>query len=173
MVTTQRAKTAIDRHGESDLLQFALRWSANLLLELTCARLIQRGRKGVVRPSGRVLMHTKLATTRRQVLRYLGLAGATLMSKTALADSITRLPRQAISANIDCPFSRRGSASPCHRTSFVSVSGHERQQTRAGLRKWRRPERWRRRREAVAAKADLWDVQWLTVEPRNRKSATW
>src|SRR5450631_2909796 len=40
VVTTQRAKTAIDRHGESDLMQFALRWSANLLLELTCARLI-------------------------------------------------------------------------------------------------------------------------------------
>jgi DMSO/TMAO reductase YedYZ molybdopterin-dependent catalytic subunit len=37
-------------------------------------------------------MHTKLATTRRQVLRHLGLAGATLMSKSALADSITRFP---------------------------------------------------------------------------------
>jgi hypothetical protein len=37
-------------------------------------------------------MHTKLATTRRQLLRHLGLAGATLMSKTTFADSITRLP---------------------------------------------------------------------------------
>jgi hypothetical protein len=37
-------------------------------------------------------MRAKLATTRRQVLRQLGLAGATLMSKSALADSITRLP---------------------------------------------------------------------------------
>ena len=37
-------------------------------------------------------MHTKLATTRRQILRHLGLAGATLMSKSAVADSITRLP---------------------------------------------------------------------------------
>jgi DMSO/TMAO reductase YedYZ molybdopterin-dependent catalytic subunit len=37
-------------------------------------------------------MHIKLATTRRQILRHLGLAGATLMSKSALADSITRLP---------------------------------------------------------------------------------
>ena len=26
--------------------------------------------------------------------------------------------------------------------------------------------------EAVAANADLWHVQWLTVDPRNRKSAT-
>ena len=37
-------------------------------------------------------MHIKLATTRRQVLRQLGLAGATLMSKSALANSINRLP---------------------------------------------------------------------------------
>lgn len=37
-------------------------------------------------------MHTKLAKTRRQILRHLGLAGVTLMSKSALADSITRLP---------------------------------------------------------------------------------
>jgi hypothetical protein len=37
-------------------------------------------------------MRAKLATNRRQVLRQLGLAGATLMSKSALADSITRLP---------------------------------------------------------------------------------
>ena len=42
--------------------------------------------------SGRAFMHIKLATTRRQVLRQLGLAGATLMSKSALANSINRLP---------------------------------------------------------------------------------
>jgi DMSO/TMAO reductase YedYZ molybdopterin-dependent catalytic subunit len=37
-------------------------------------------------------MHTKFATTRRQILRHFGLAGAALMSKSALADSITCLP---------------------------------------------------------------------------------
>ena len=52
-------------------------------------------------------------------------------------------PRQAISANIDCPSSRCGPAAPCRRTSFVSVSGQERRRTHAGLRKRRHPERSR------------------------------
>jgi hypothetical protein len=37
-------------------------------------------------------MHTKLATTRRQILTHLGVAGAALMSRSALADTSVLAP---------------------------------------------------------------------------------
>src|SRR4029450_9290606 len=43
---------------------------------------------------------------------------------------LARALRRHMSANIDCPSSRRGLAAPCRRTRFVSGSDPERRRTR-------------------------------------------